>query len=227
LPGGRRAQTWPEAVRHTTALSTEPLDVHKRFSKAHQRSIRKAERSGLRIVRGCGAAELEAFYHLHLGTRKRQGVPIQPRRFFRLLQRHILGQDLGFVQTAWLDEKPIAAAVFLTWNDTLVYKFGASDDRHWEHRPNHLLFWTAIRWACENGYRTFDWGRTDLENEGLRQFKSAWGAREEPLIYSAFGAVPAKRGGGRLGKALGTMIRRSPTLVCQATGELMYRYAIS
>ena len=50
-------------------------------------------------------------------------------------------------------------------------KFSASDDAAWSLRPNLLVIWHAIKAACEMGCKSFDFGRTDAGNEGLRLFK--------------------------------------------------------
>ena len=94
---------------------------------------------------------------------------------------------------------------------------------------NGLLFWHAIRTACEQGYRWFDFGRTDIGHEGLRNFKLSWGAVEEPIFYETLGAEtpppPAADGSeGMATRVLGTVIRHSPPLVCRAVGEALYRY---
>jgi CelD/BcsL family acetyltransferase involved in cellulose biosynthesis len=121
--------------------------------------------------------------------------------------------------------QPIAAAVFLAWNETVIYKFGASDEGSWSLRPNHLLFWHAIRTACEQGYRWFDFGRTDLGHEGLRTFKLSWGAVEEPLCYGMVGGTPeAASSEGRASRMLRPVIRHGPLLLCRAFGETLYRY---
>ena len=116
--------------------------------------------------------------------------------------------------------------MFLAWNGTVVYKFGASDASAWSLRPNHLLIWHAIRSACEQGYRWLDFGRTDARNAGLRDFKLSWGAAEEPLVYRALGGKPepATTSGG-MARVLGPVIRHSPLLFCRAVGETLYRYA--
>jgi len=225
LPEGRHLHRWVEGYRHTLALSGTPASVYSRFSKMHQRNIRKAENSGVRIEHGCSAADVDTFYRLHLMTRRRLGVPVQPRRFFRLLAHRLQDEGLGFVLAAYVQDAPVAAAVFLNWNGTLVYKYGASDQAFWNHRPNNLLFWRAIQWGCENGYTTFDWGRTDAEDQGLRDFKSGWGSREEDLVYSAIADRLPRHSSGWIRRAMGTVIRRSPTWVCQAVGESLYRFA--
>jgi hypothetical protein len=47
----------------------------------------------------------------------------------------------------------------------------------------HLLFWKSIMEAKLNRMRMFDFGRSDLNNQGLITFKDRWGARRTPLSY--------------------------------------------
>jgi CelD/BcsL family acetyltransferase involved in cellulose biosynthesis len=217
------------ALRHMLALDSDPAGVYAGFHRSQvQRNIRRAEREGLIVRVGVKAPDLtDTFYWLHLRTRRRQGVPVQPRRFFRLLWESAISTGLGSVLIVEASAQPIAAAVFLAWNGTVIYKFGASDADAWSLRPNHLLFWHAIRTACEQGHRWFDFGRTDIGQDGLRNFKRSWGALEEPLAYGALGGGPepdpAK--GGKAARILGPVIRHGPLLLCRAAGETFYRYA--
>jgi hypothetical protein len=68
-------------------------------------------------------------------------------------------------------------------------------------------------------------GRTDLDQTGLRHFKSSWGAREETLTYSVLGEAGGSGLSGRGAKMLVPLIRRSPPIVCRAIGEMLYKYA--
>ncbi len=214
-----------DAVRHVLELAASPEEVARRFKRGHvRRNIAKAEREGVVIRRADEAADvLTVFYRLHLATRHRQGIPIQPRRFFRLLWQRVLDPGLGFCLLAYARGRAVAGAVFLASDRTMTYKYGASDVRYWPLRANNLLFWRAIELGCEGGFGALDFGRTDLANRGLRDFKSAWGAVEESLVYSTLGAVGRR---GRFGTALlGPVIRHSPEAVCRAVGEAVYRYA--
>jgi CelD/BcsL family acetyltransferase involved in cellulose biosynthesis len=118
----------------------------------------------------------------------------------------------------------VAGAIFLTWNRTVVYKYGASDPRYWPLRPNNLLFWEAIKWACANGYERLNFGRTDLDSPSLRRFKLGWAASEQPLEYTVFGAQQAN---GRIEppRIVRSAIRRAPCWVVVALGEILYRRA--
>jgi len=213
-------------VTHALHLGGDAEAVRRTFSKSQvQRNIKRAEREPIALRRADAAGEVvEAFYGLHLRTRRRQGVPVQPRRFFELLWSRILEPGLGFVLLAYSGPTPVAGAVFLTWGSTVTYKYGASDTAFLRFRPNHLIFWEAIRWACESGYGTFDFGRTDVANTGLREFKSGWGTREEPLCYTGVGA-PTGPSSERVQRGIGAVIRRSPPWVCEALGTAFYRFA--
>ena len=213
-------------VGHVLPLSDD-VDAHlKALHGTTRRNVRIAEREGVEIRIGDGESSLtDTFYGLHVETRRRLGVPVQPRRFFRLLWREMIVRDLGFVLVAFHRDVPVAAAVFLSFNGRLVYKYGASAASGLQVRPNNLLFWHVIRWAVEHGYRTLDFGRTDLGQRGLRSFKAGWGAKEEALVYSFVSddltAVPVHRSSGLIAPA----IRHSPAWVTRLLGELIYRYA--
>ena len=213
------------AVRHTSALPSDPRLAHAGLSKMHQRNLRRAEQAGVQVAWGSSAADVDTFYRLHVLTRRRQGVPVQPRRFFHSLAEQLVAPGLARVLTARAEGVPVAAALFLAWNGVLVYKYGASDARYWSLRPNHLLFWSAIQWGCEHGYRVLDWGRSDVGDVGLRHFKSGWGATEEPLTYAVVSErAPGSETTSRLRPALEVVIRHSPPWVCRGLGELLYRY---
>lgn len=213
-----------QAVVHTLSLESDPDSLLARCSKDKRRDVRASERRGLSTRRAASEEDLtDVFYRLHLQTRRRLGVPTQPRRFFQLLWRRIIEPGGGFVLIVEEGSTAIAAAVFLVDRRTVVYKYSASDANRRNLRPNVLLLWSAIREACEQGFETFDFGRSELVAQGLREFKMGWGAVELPLRYSVIGE-PAATAAGAPG-LLGTVLRRSPVWVTRATGELLYRYA--
>ena len=220
-----KVHTYSTGVRHVLELSQNSRSVYSRFSQMHRRNIRKAERSGVVVRRSTSLSAMRLFYQLHMRTRKRLGVPVQPYRFFQRMHKNILADGLGFVQLAYVGNSLAAGAVFLVWNQSIVYKYGASDPLYWKFRPNNLLFWEVIRWGCENDYRVLDFGRTSANNSGLRAFKSGWGGKEEPLFYSTIGSRPPRTRPELVDKALAFVVRRSPEWVCRGIGELLYRYA--
>lgn len=211
-------------VLHTIKLDSDINKVITRFTKMHGRNINIGKKRGVLIEWGKEEKHLRTFYDLHLQARHRQGIPIQPWRFFKLLKDIVFNQGLGFVLLARHKSKYLAGAVFLTWRKKLIYKYGASCTEGLKLRPNNIIFYNAIRWGCENGYTLCDLGKTEISNIGLRNFKNGWGAEERPLIYSTLNAN-CKNKGINYFIPLGKMvIRNSPKLVCHVIGELFYKY---
>jgi CelD/BcsL family acetyltransferase involved in cellulose biosynthesis len=211
---------------HVLELDPEPDSLFRRLHRNRiQKRVRRAHELGVEVSIGRSRADVAAFYDLHCQTRRRQGVPVQPRRFIESIWKEMIDPGLGFVVLARSGGRPVATALFLAWNRRLIYKYGASDRAHWKLGANFLVHWTAMEWGCVNGFLLYDFGRTDLGHDSLREFKSAWGATEVPLVYSHLGAESREVGRGRGAAALAHVIQRSPTLVCRALGELLYRYA--
>jgi lipid II:glycine glycyltransferase (peptidoglycan interpeptide bridge formation enzyme) len=189
------------------------------------RGLRKARREGVTVEFRTDRAALDDFYRLHVATRRHQGVPTQPRRFIRRFEA-LFDAGLGEVALARSDGATIAAAVFLSWGGTVIYKYGASDRAHLGKRPNNLLFAEAIHRACDAGAHTLDFGRTDIDNEGLAAFKRGWGAEERLITYALLCGQARERdgAGGGVPKPVQSVIRHSPPVVGRLIGEAMYRH---
>src|SRR5205807_2581668 len=67
-----------------------------------------------------------------------------------------------------------------------VYKFGASEETFQEFRGNNLVMWEAIKFLIRDGARMLHFGRTSLDNDGLRRFKMGSGVVEEAIEYFKF-----------------------------------------
>lgn len=214
------------AFNHSLALAPDPAVVYAKFHRSQvQRNIRRAEREGVEVRRATAEEDVtRTFYALHVRTRRRLGAPVQRRRFFSLLWRRVLATGNGEALLAFHEGRAVAGAVFIETGGTVVYKYGASDERSWHLRPNHLLFWTAIRRACSDGRTAFDFGRTDLADIGLRNFKRGWGTDERELRYSSLGGNLGAEAHQRAAVAARRLIQSSPTVVCRGAG-LFYRFA--
>jgi hypothetical protein len=224
LPHRPEIQQVSEFVLHTIKLDPDPVEVSKRFKRTHLQNIHTAEERGVTVEFGDQIEHLKIFYDLQLETRKRHGVPAQPWKYFDLLWRYIVKAGMGFVLLAHQDNEIIAGMVYLGWGKTLIAKYAASREDRFNLRPNNLLFWEGIRWGCQNGFGVFDMGRTEVENAGLRNFKSRWGAVEEPLYYSFLASKQIQPSNGRLDRILHSVIQHSPLWVCRLSGELLYRH---
>jgi lipid II:glycine glycyltransferase (peptidoglycan interpeptide bridge formation enzyme) len=223
LDGFPTASAW---VRHEMSTARPVVEIYADFPPSVRRNLRKADRSGLRFERRTDAAALESFYRLHLATRKKRGLPIQPKSFFRRLRELVLRCNLGFIGIVSKNNEAIAAGVFLTYNKTLTYKYGASQQRCLGWRPNDFMFYNVIRLAGEEGYERLDFGISYRPHKGLRRFKSKWGSTETD-VYNVYFAGSEQRtlDNSRTMKIASAVIRHSPAVVCRGLGQVFYRFS--
>jgi CelD/BcsL family acetyltransferase involved in cellulose biosynthesis len=215
-----------QSVEHRLNLSRPLNEIRARFDDALKRNIRRAERNGLQFSVHSDPDSLEAFYRLHVATRRKLGVPVQPIQFFRTLQRQIIARGLGVVGLVSMSGTAIAGGVYLGYNRVLTAKYLASDPRALAHRPNEWLMFSIIEWAVERGFARLDMGLSDRQQTGLRRFKQKWGAEEGDIFQECIAGTDRKRLGPhpRLLQLAGVVIRHSPQWVCRGLGEMFYRY---
>ena len=100
--------THVRGVTHLLDLDHDADAVRARFRPQMRRNVARSEREGVVVHRAEARADLvDTFYALHLQTRRRQGVPIQPRRFFALLWDGLLAQGLGTLLLAYSGATPV------------------------------------------------------------------------------------------------------------------------
>lgn len=212
--------------RHALDLNRTKDDIFRGFKKTQvQQPILKSLREGLQYSINTDYGSIEKFYYLHLLTRKKLGLPIQPKKFFINFWGEIISKGYGYIVLVSSKGKDISAGIYAGVRSEISYKFSASHPEYLKLRPNNLMLWSGIVEAQNRGYQIFDFGRTDLETEGLRKFKLGWGAVEEPLYYSYYPSVPDGSSFNYIkDKVVGPIIKHSPNFICRWSGELLYKY---
>lgn len=191
-----------------------------------RRAIRKAQASGLAVETRSDLGGTRQYYQLHCLTRKRQGMPPQPWKFFQSMTEDLIRPGKGFVTLVRAGGKAVAGAMFLVFGQKATYKFGASDLEFQSLRPNQLTMWSGIRELRERGAQLLSFGRTSMENEGLRRFKRDWGGKERTVLYLRWDvrqgkAVPAPDRSSGLHTLL---FGRLPLWVNKRIGNALYRH---
>ena len=205
-------------------LTTLFRNCHK---SSTQRKIQRAEREGLIYETGHSAALLDAFWNLHLMTRRRHRIPPQPKAWFLNLVA-CFGDALQ-IRVAYKDSQPVAAILTLRHKDTLVYKYGCSDTRFNNLGGTQLLFWKTIQEAKHDGLLIFDLGRSESDNTGLIAFKDRFGSARSLLTYTRFSLSPPSAMFGPHAKRWATRIARfvvpllPDRLLCML-GSTLYRH---
>lgn len=206
-------------------------DIQTLFQNCHkgstQRKIRRAERERLDYKEGRTAALIDAFYQLQLLTRRRHGLPPQPKQWFRNLAE-CLGDAAQF-RVAYKGSQPVAAILTIRHKQTMVYKYGCSDTAYNNLGGMHLLLWKSIEDAKRSGLQTFDFGRSDLAGEGLITFKDRWGSQRSVLRYSRFTSTTAPKdahidSSRSRDRLISKVFAHTPDVVARAIGQWFYRH---
>jgi CelD/BcsL family acetyltransferase involved in cellulose biosynthesis len=210
--------------RHTLRIHDTEAKNFSRLRSNYRSKIRKASQYDLAVHLHRTPDAVAAYYRLHCLTRKRHGTPPQPVRFFENIREHIMANDGGFVGLVSHHGRPVAGAVFFTFGRRAVYKFGASDPESHHLYATYLLFWQVIAWLCGHGFTELCFGRTDLGQAGLVQFKDGWGAQKHLLHYYRYNlkagafiqqARQAAAGGSGL-------LKKLPIPLLKLTGSVLY-----
>lgn len=210
-------------VLHRVDLRPDLQTLHSSFHKSSvQQVLRRARNKNLQVTEGSSPEQMIAFYDLMTLTRKRHGIPPQPRHWFEALVG-AFGSRLK-IRIASKDGRPIAGILTLSYKNTMVYKYGGNDPAFKNLGGITLLLWTAIQEAKADGLEVFDMGRSNLDHHTLITFKEHWGAVATPLQYWR---VPGQRSQDSITVLAGWMERVAaacPAVVLQAAGRLLYKH---
>jgi hypothetical protein len=216
-----------EFYGHLLTLNAESDKILEQFQGSTRRNIKKAVKSGVEIQRSNSLSSMQDFYRLHCLTRKRHKLPAQPLHLFKKIHEHIISKKSGFIIKALYRKKIVGAAVFFHFGNKAIFKFGASDLNYQHLRMNNLIMWEAIKWYSSNGYENFCFGRTSVENVGLRRFKQGWGTKEYLIKYFKYDLTTDSliiNKADNINLMLHFVFRKMPVPVSQILGTLLYKH---
>jgi len=158
----------------------ESSDVLMKSFKAKLRSqIKKPLKEGLHPKVG-GLELLEDFYKVFSINMRDLGSPVHSKKLMRNVLRKFPEQ--AKIVMVYRDTQPLASSLIVGFKDTLANPWASALREYSRLSPNMLLYWTMLKYACDNGYRYFDFGRSSPD-EGTYKFKKQWGAKPTPLHW--------------------------------------------
>jgi CelD/BcsL family acetyltransferase involved in cellulose biosynthesis len=209
---------------HTLDLSPSLEQIFESLHKdSVQRRIRRAEKEGLSYETGRSEPLVEEFYRILVMTRKRHQLPPQPRVWFRNLVE-CMG-DKAQIRVASKNGTPIAAILTLRHRSSVVYKYGCSDEKSHHLAGMPLLFWRLIEESKASGAEEIDFGRSDLDQEGLITFKDRFGTTRRVLIYYRYPQTEkTETAANRAPRAMRRVLSVLPDSVLPTVGRVLYRH---
>lgn len=227
-----RVVAHPWRLTYILELPERPEQVRfgKSRSNARVRSgINSAVRHGLVVRRADSIADVRAWHRLYLETMRHHAIPARPLRLFEAMWDELHPRGMMRLLLAERQRELLAGSVLLMFGPTVFYAFSGAMPHVLSLRPNDLLQWQAISDACTDRYRRYDLGEVADGNEGLKHFKSKWGAQPRRLYRYSYPPAPQPDdGGGSRFAALAELVERSwravPLKATAAAGRLVYRY---
>ena len=128
------------------------------------------------------------------------------------------------VRIARKDQTPVAALLTLRFRETVVYKYGCSDERYHHLAGMPLLFWKLIEESKTEGAESLDFGRTDLGHDSLRRFKDQFGTVSQQITYLRYPAATSTPMNIASLSRLRRVCSLMPDAVLSAAGRLAYRH---
>ncbi|WP_321495899.1 GNAT family N-acetyltransferase [uncultured Desulfobacter sp.] len=194
--------------------------------KAKVRSqIKKAYKNGLTSTLG-SLDLLPDFYSVFRENMRDLGSPVHSRSWIHAILKHYGNRAHAAVVYTPCGE-PAAAGIILCHPRAVSIPWASSLRRFNNLNPNMMLYWTFLKFAADNGYPVFDFGRS-TPGEGTFRFKRQWGANPQYLHWADFkqnrqlsysrSSVSAKR------KLAESIITHLPVSVTTALGTAARKY---
>ncbi len=137
-----------------------------------RRNIKKAEKEGVEIVQSNCHDDLEDFISMHKAAVKRGGFSTYPRSWFEVVWK-TYNPELSKLFLAYWKGKSVSGVHIVIQGKTVYALSAGSLTEGWEVRPNDIMHWKVMEWACQNGYSKYDMGH--VSEPPPTEESSAWG----------------------------------------------------
>ena len=151
--------------------------LFKQFTKDRRRNIRYAEKNGVEVSEASNAAEVRDAYEVYRTWRERRRETARGKTWsFELYEKVMSLKDHRRLFVARVEGKIVATNVFRFFPGGLFESSANTSLDEFIHlKPNDLLQWRGIEWACKNGLRRHSLG-------GSHQFLLRFGGKVVPVL---------------------------------------------
>lgn len=168
-----------DKVRLILELGKSSEELFSSFKSKLRSQIRKPIKEGLKVKIG-GLELVDDFYRVFIKNMRFLGSPVHSKNI-------IINSASNFPQCAkifivYKDKLPVASSFVVSFKNILYNPWASSLREYSRLSPNMLLYWEMLKYACEQGFTYFDFGRS-TPGEGTYRFKKQWGAKERPIYW--------------------------------------------
>jgi FemAB-related protein (PEP-CTERM system-associated) len=165
-------------VTFTKTAGPDEQTLLDELPKKTRNMVRKALKNPFATRRQ--TSQYRAFADLLSRNFRRLGTPDFPSKLFPVLLANFAG--MIDIREVVLEEQVVAASLNFFFRGQMHTYYAASDPKYLSLAPNDFMYFDHLRWAGQNGYPTFDFGRSK-KGTGTFEFKKHWGTNMRELPY--------------------------------------------
>jgi len=185
--------------------------------------IRQAIKAGLTF--DYGIKYFDDFYRVLSINHRDLGTPLHNKLFFRKVLEEF--DNTSGIMVVKHNGEVIAGMLSITFKNVFSEPWASSLKKYNHLRPNNILYWEAIKYACRNGFEYFDFGRSTI-NCGTYNFKKQWGSEPIPLNYQYFlnkaHRIPEVNAHNNKYQVAINIWKRLPLPIANVVGQRVVRY---
>jgi peptidoglycan pentaglycine glycine transferase (the first glycine) len=150
-------------------LSQSEDEILRKMKRTTRQNIRAAKSRGVTVKEGI-EADLPAFCQLKQITESRSEFIHYDQDYYQEAWRQFAPRGAMKLWLAYFGDELLAGLMAIYFGYWVVYAWAGSTRSHVEKRPNDLLFWHAMMWGKQQGYRYCDLGGiSPIVADALRQ----------------------------------------------------------
>lgn len=159
-------------------------DIDKNMT-AIPRKQRRMIRQGLKNCRcsDIGRNHLKEFYNIYSHSVRNLGTPVFPFRLFQNIMEEF-PEECKILSVVY-QERVVAAVMTFFYKNIVMPYYGGALKEYFKYAVNDFMYWELMKYGCENGYKTFDFGRSKT-GTGSYDFKKHWGMDPKDLHYQYY-----------------------------------------
>ncbi|RLI19230.1 hypothetical protein DRO54_08890 [Candidatus Bathyarchaeota archaeon] len=150
-------------------------DVEKlwrRISHNKRRNIKKAMKEGVEVIQSRDPKDLLTFYSMLVAAEKRGGFLSYPLSWFKAVWK-LYKPELSKVFLARWNGKEVSGVFTVIHGKTIYALAAGSFSEGWKVRPNDIMHWKVMEWACRNGLTGYHMGL--VSDPPPSKGSNAWG----------------------------------------------------
>ena len=160
------------------------------ISHNKRRNIKKAMKEGVEVFQSRNLKDLLTFYSMLVAAEKRGGFSSYPLSWFKAVWKIYKPELSKVFLTRWNGKE--VSGVFTVIHGKTVYALAAgSFSEGWKVRPNDIMHWKVMEWACKNGFVRYHMGLVsdpppskESNSWGVWRWKREWkGNLHRLLVY--------------------------------------------